>query len=51
MLMDEVNYVGSSGSQDGVSEPRLIEQPPSAIAINATDTAVRGPWREAPDRG
>jgi hypothetical protein len=42
-LMDEVNYVGSSGSQDDVNAPRLIKQPPSAIATNATVAAVRGP--------
>jgi len=41
MLLDEMSRGGSSLSAEGVSDPRLIEQPQSAIAIHETGAATR----------
>jgi hypothetical protein len=56
-LAEEVICAGSSfGSGAFVSDPSVIEQPPSAIAaevIAASAIAVdaRGPWRKFPEKG
>src|SRR4051812_40739572 len=49
MLLEGVNWAGSSRSAVGDSDPRLIEQPHSAIATNAIGAEARGPRREAPE--
>src|SRR3984957_2596335 len=50
MLLDEVSWAGSSRSAEGDRDPRLIEQPHSAIAANAIGTEARGPSRKAPKK-
>jgi hypothetical protein len=41
---------GASLSDPGVNDPRLIEQPQSAIAIAAIGKDARQPSREAPEK-
>src|SRR5215813_2368313 len=49
ILVEEVSLAGSGVAEDdeGVSDPRLIEQPPTASAMNAIAGARR---RAAPDQ-
>src|SRR5690348_13075141 len=50
MLLWEVRRAGSgSDVEEGVSDPRLIEQPDSATAISATQAGPRGEGRETPE--
>src|ERR1700716_840844 len=51
ILLEEVSCAGSSRSAaEGDSDPRLIEQPHSAIAINASGADAPRPGREAPEK-
>jgi hypothetical protein len=54
-LAEEVICADSSfGSGEFVSDPSVIEQPPSAIAadvIAASAIAARGMWRKFPEKG
>src|SRR5262249_44861433 len=48
MLPEEAGFaVSASGDGEGVSDPRLIEQPDSRRAIKATETQARPLRREA----
>ena len=57
MLAEEVICAGSSfGSGEFVSDPSVIEQPPSAIAADAIVASAivadaRGMWRKFPEKG
>jgi hypothetical protein len=57
MLAEEVSCAGSSfGSGAFVSDPSVIEQPPSAIAAeviaaSAIAADARGTWRKFPEKG
>ncbi len=45
--IDEVDRAVSSFSEAGVNDPRLIEQPDSAIVISRIEQDARRPEREA----
>src|SRR5271165_4898802 len=49
ILLGDVSRGGSSRSEEGESEPRLKEQPPSARPISASEAAARGEARKTPD--
>jgi hypothetical protein len=49
--IDAVDRAGSSLSEAGVNDPRLIEQPESAMAISTIEQDARGPERAAPEKG
>ena len=50
MLLEAASCAGSSlGSEEVVSDPSVIEQPPSAMATNAIGADARGPRRKAPE--
>jgi hypothetical protein len=51
ILVEEVSLAGSGvAEEDGVSEPRLIEQPETASAISATEQGARNRQHDAPDQ-
>ena len=47
MLLGEVSRAGS-GSEEGVSDPRLIEQPDARSPISATQRGASGERRKTP---
>jgi hypothetical protein len=50
MLLWEVRRAGSGSEvEEGVSDPRLIEQPDNATAISATQAGPCGEGRETPE--
>ena len=49
MLLGDVSWAGSSRSAVGDKDPRLIEQPHSAIAASATGADLRRQSRKASD--
>jgi hypothetical protein len=44
MLLCEVSLAGSGSEEEGVSDPRLIEQPESTMAIRARLSGPREAW-------
>jgi len=50
MLLEEVSRAGyGSGEEEGVSDPRLIEQPDSASAASTIESTARGGGRKPPE--
>ena len=48
-LLEDVSRAGSSRSLEDDNDPRLMEQPQSAIATNATGADMRRRKRKAPE--